>query len=527
MLPFNLFPRLRMRKVADGQGRELSFIQEDREEDADFAVILAEGLKKGQEYTLTFEYGGDDAVVDSGGGNYTLAARLTWYPNPSSSFDDRATYELTLKTPKGLTMVATGQPLGESEEGGLAVSRWKSDVPLAVAGFNYGRFKKSVVQDDKIKYTIESYANREIPDFLKGIQREVEVLESQGVRTATTLGSINTVGLMDKARGEAQISMQLYTSLFGPLPYGRISMTQQPAISFGQAWPMLVYMPLSAYLDGTIRHQLGIGNSDFFKYVAAHEVAHQWWGHIIGWKSYRDQWMSEGFSEFSASVFAQVVYKNEKFIEFWKDQRERITTKNVQGKRPSDVGSVYMGYRLNTARTGYVTQSMIYPKGGFILHMLRMMMWEPKTGDARFSEMMKDFVKTYYNQNVSTQDFKRIVEKHMTNEMNLDGNGKMDWFFNQWVYDTAIPDYKLDYRLDAAENGQVKLVGKVTQSNVDDSFKMLVPIYLDFDGRVIRLGTAGVQGNTTTPEFEVLLPRKPKRVMLCYMEDVLCTTDNR
>ena len=526
VVPFDLFARLRVKQVTDEKGRDLSFIQENRDEDADFAVILDEPLKKGQEYTLNFNYSGDDAVSDSGGGNYTLDARSNWYPN--TYFGDRATYEITLKVPKGLTAVATGQPMGESEEGDYAVTRWKSEVPLAVAGFNYGKFKKSATQDEKLKYAVEAYANRDIPDYLRGLQQMIEQAESQGMQTDTTLGSISTVSLMDKAKAEAQVAIGLYSDLFGTLPYGRIAMTQQPYFNFGQAWPMLVYLPVMAYLDSTQRHQMGLDRaSNFVKFVAAHEVAHQWWGHVIGWKSYRDQWMSERFAEFSASMFAQMIYKNDKFIEFWKEQRELITNKNQLGKRPSDVGGVYMGYRLDTPKTGSVTRAMIYPKGAFILHMLRMMMWEPKTGDSRFSAMMKDFVQTHYNQNVSTQDFWRIVEKHMTKEMDLDGNGRMNWFFNEWVYGTQIPNYKFDYRFENADGGKVKLVGKITQSNVEDSFKMRVPIYLDYDGKFRRLAAVSVYGNSTTDEFTVILDKKPKRAMLCGFEDVLCTMSDR
>jgi hypothetical protein len=165
VIPFDLFSRLRVRKVTDGERGELSFIQEHEDGDAAFAVILPEGLRKGHEYILTFEYAGDEAVVDSGGGNYTLVARDHWYPN--SNFGDRATYELTLRTPTDLTMVATGQVVSESKEDNLAVSRWKSDVPLAVAGFNYGRFKKSSVVDEKLDYTIETYANQDLPNSFR------------------------------------------------------------------------------------------------------------------------------------------------------------------------------------------------------------------------------------------------------------------------------------------------------------------------------------------------------------------------
>jgi len=95
---------------------------------------------------------------------------------------------------------------------------------------------------------------------------------------------------MDKAKAEAQVAITLYSDLFGQLLTVESRMTQQPYFAFGQAWPMLVYLPVLAYLDSTQRHQMGLDRaSNFVKFVAAHEVAHQWWGHIIGWKILRDQ----------------------------------------------------------------------------------------------------------------------------------------------------------------------------------------------------------------------------------------------
>src|SRR5260370_12502148 len=43
----------------------------------------------------------------------------------------------------------------------------------------------------------------------------------------------------------------------------------------------------------------------FVQEVTPHEVAHQWWGHMVGWASFHDQWLSEGFAEFSAGLFFQ------------------------------------------------------------------------------------------------------------------------------------------------------------------------------------------------------------------------------
>jgi hypothetical protein len=57
--------------------------------------------------------------------------------------------------------------------------------------------------------------------------------------------------------------------------------------------------------------------------------------------------------------------------------------------------------------------------------MIRMMMWDSRTGDQHFKETMQDFVKTYAGRAATTEDFKAMVEKHMTPEMDLAGCGKM------------------------------------------------------------------------------------------------------
>ncbi|MCP5108094.1 MAG: M1 family metallopeptidase, partial [bacterium] len=514
VIPFDLFPRLRMGAVTDAEGGLLPFIQEKHKEDADFAVILPEGLEKGKQYTLTFEYQGKDAVIALGNGNFTLAARTNWYPN--THFGDRATFNITLKTPANLEVVATGNPVDREVKGKILVSRWKSDVPLAVAGFNYGEFKKSVVEDKELNLTIESYANKEVPEVFRGLSDFV-------------VGSINPVRMMEKMRAEAQVGIRVYSKMFGPMPFDRIAITQQPFPTFGQAWPTLVYMPIISYFSSTQLAQVGLAEAlGFIKYVCAHEVGHQWWGHAVGWKSYRSQWLSEAFAQLSASMFAQVVYKGTKFVEFWKDERRTALRKNRKRKCPSKIGSITLSQRLNTGRTGNVYNAAIYSKGAFVAHMLRMLMWDHKTGDKKFSAMLQDFLKTHYNSNVSTEDFKRMVEKHITPQMNLDRNGKMDWFFDQWLHGTQIPHYTLKSKVKKAENGKFILTVSITQSKVDDSFKMRVPIYAEFaNKKVFRLASAVVKGNSTSQEFNIPLPRKPKRVLLCAMEDVLCTIEGR
>ena len=153
--------------------------------------------------------------------------------------------------------------------------------------------------------------------------------------------------------------------------------------------------------------------------------------------------------------------------------------------------------------------------------MLRMMMYSPqKGGDQRFQEMMKDFVKTHFNQDVSTEDFKAMVEKHITKEMNITNNGKMDWYFNEWVYGTQVPAYKLEYNV----TSDGVLSGKLTQSGVSDDFVMLVPLYVDMGKGWAKLGAARLTGNTSIDIKDLKLPAVPKRVAICAMNDVLATS---
>jgi len=530
VIPFDLYGPLRVNKVVDADGTDLNFVQESKDEDSDFGVIMPKPLEAGQTYTIAVQYEGNDAVRDSGGGNFILIPRSTWYPGNANVLysEDRALFDMTFRYPKQYTFIGTGSPVvPDVKEGDIAVAKWSSgQTELAVAGFNYGKFKKKAITDKDSGYEVESYANIEVPDELKDIQSQIERLESQGYKTMTTLGSITTTSMAESALADAQNASRIYNSYFGKLPYGRLAITQQPAGFFGQAWPTLVYMPYLAFIDPTQRTQLlGTrgGTDTFWRYVAPHEIAHQWWGHIIGWDSYHDQWMSEGFAEFSASLYVQFVRGNDKFVDFWEDLRKQIVESSpaTKDRKPYTIGPVTQGYRLNNGKTGGAARFLIYPKGAYILHMIRMMMYaQNKGGDARFQEMMKDFIKTHFNQDVSTEDFKAIVEKHMTPEMNLDNNGKMDWFFNQWVYGTQVPAYKLEYSV--SSDGMLN--GKLTQSGVSDDFRMLVPLYIDMGRGWAKLGAARITGNNSIEIKNIKLPAAPKRVAVCAMNDVLATS---
>jgi aminopeptidase N len=324
--------------------------------------------------------------------------------------------------------------------------------------------------------------------------------------------------------------VRLYSDFFGPTASKRVALTQQTACSYGQSWPGLVWLPMCYYYDANVRHELHLDFRDrgYWKVVVPHEVAHQWWGNQVYTHSYRDEWLNEGFADFSASLFIQMVRRSpQEYARFWEDEREMMLEKSEWGQRGADF-PLTVGYRANSSRTGdWVTRRLIYPKGAWVLQMLRMMLWDPKTGDANFQGLMKDYASTFSGRQATTEDFKATVEKHMMPIMNLGGNGKMDWFFDEWVYGTAFPHYQIGSSFSDGPNGTTIMDLTIKQSGVDDKFKMLVPLYVEMaNGNVVRLGLVTLAGNVNFNQ-KIPLPVKdhPKRALLNYMSDVLCTME--
>jgi Peptidase family M1 domain/Carboxypeptidase regulatory-like domain len=511
VLKFGLLPNLRVTRVTDEQGQDLDFIQESRKEDGSFYAILPQAPPLGMERSINVEYAGDKVLEQAGEGSFYVGARTSWYPN-LNGFGERALYDLTFKVPRRYKVISIGTLKGESIEQDLAVSHWITPIPVAVAGFNYGDYQKLDLPDDITGYKISGYYLSELPDNL----RRSRALQSLAPRSMTKY-----------ALEQARAQLQLCSFYFGKSPYDEIYITEQPNFSFGQSWPNLIYLPISAYTDSTQRWmlfgQINAKFTGFVQEVTPHEVSHQWWGHAVGWASYHDQWLSEGFAEFSAGLFLQQAVGadwRKDYIEFWERLRQRILEKNNYGIAPNDAGPLWMGLRLVSPRSESAYQNVTYPKGAYVLQMLRSMMYSLDDQDKAFIAMMHDFVETHREQAATTESFKAIAEKHMTKLMDLGRNGRLDWFFDEWVYGTQVPRYHFEYHVAPADGGKVKLHMTVTQSEVDEHFAMLVPVFSDFGSGMIRIGQIGIVGNTTR-SVDVLLPSQPKKVALNAYKDIL------
>jgi hypothetical protein len=511
VLKFGLLPNLRVTRVSDEQGQDLYFIQESRKEDGSFYAVLPQAPPLGKEQSINVEYAGDKVLAQAGEGSFYVRARTSWYPN-LNGFGEHALYDLTFKVPKHYKVISVGALKEESIDGDLAVSHWVTPIPVAVAGFNYGQYEKVDIADDITGYKISGYYITELPSNLRGF---------------SALQSLAPHSMTKYALEQTRAQLQLCSFYFGKSPYDSISVTEQPDFNFGQSWPNLIYLPISAYTDSTQRWML-FGNinskfTGFVQEVTPHEVSHQWWGHTVGWASYHDQWLSEGFAEFSAGLFLQQAVGpkwQEDYLEFWDRLRRRILEKNNFGFAPNDAGPLWMGLRLDSPRTESAYQNVTYPKGAYVLQMLRSLMYSLDDKDKAFIDMMHDFVQSHRERPATTESFKAIAEKHMTKLMDIEKNGRLDWFFNEWVYGTQVPRYHFEYQVAPQDAGKVKLHMTITQSEVDDHFAMLVPVFADFGKGWVRFGQVGIIGNSAH-SVDVVLPSQPKKVALNVYKDIL------
>ena len=140
-----------------------------------------------------------------------------------------------------------------------------------------------------------------------------------------------------------------------------------------------------------------------------------------------------------------------------------------------------------------------------------------------FKAAMHDLVNSYRNRAATTEDFKAVMEQNMPPWLDVEGNHRLDWFFNAYVYGTEIPRYSITSNIE--QKGDETFVHfKLTQSGVSDDFTMLVPLYLDYGNDNVKLaGRAMVRGSHELEQTMSLgkLQTPPRRMLVNYNYDIL------
>ena len=215
-------------RVSTG-GRDVAFVQEDRRLDGSFYVIMPQPMPRGAGQELTVEYQGDKVVYNAGGGNFSVGARTSWYPS-LNAFRDHSLYDLVFKVPKDYTLVSVGKLVKEWKEQNFACTEWSSDIPMAVAGFNYGDFKKKTVSDAQTGMEIDGYAAGQAPGYLQGA-------EGMGA-----VGNMTPARLLDQALVDAENAERVFNAWFGKSNSAASPSRSSPRSTSANPGPLWVYL---------------------------------------------------------------------------------------------------------------------------------------------------------------------------------------------------------------------------------------------------------------------------------------------
>lgn len=545
MLEVQLSRSLKIASVSGENGEALPYFQNEGLTDQEInsrghdavAVLLPKAPDPGCNFTLNFRYSGN-VIEDAGNGVLFVGARESWYPHYGDA-SEFARYELTFHWPRKLRLVATGTKSAESEDGDYRVAKWTTDLPVTQTGFNLGEYASNSLSSGN--YTIEVYANKQLEEILRAqLSRSPAPENPKGGSILThpspdvTLPQLppNPAALLKQLAKQIDSSIRFEENFSGPFPYRNLEVSQIPG-TFGQGWPGLLYLSTFSYLPEEAQYRAGLstaGRSFFTDVVPFHEVAHQWWGNLVGWSSYRDQWINESIAEYLALLFADSQKMQDHTLNSWLDRyRKRLTTKSDEEDRPpAEIGPIIAGTRLNSSRSPNAYNVVVYSKGTWVIHMLREMLRQPGTArgkdpDARFTALLHRLVTKYAQNALTTSDLQHEVESVMTKGMDMEGGHSMEWFFAEYVRGTGIPHYKVEFTSRRTEKG-FQLRGKLLQSGVPDYFIAPVPIYAGTGlGRTVYLGTVTATGGETSFTFTSAdEPRKllidPRMTLLCIPE---------
>ncbi len=498
------------------------------------AVILPEPAEAGKQLELEFVYSGE-VLAQAGSGLLYVGERGTWYPNRGMEMAD---FDLTFKYPPGWTLIATGKAApvattGASENSSdLQSSRWVSDRSMPVAGFNLGKYREAVAHAGNI--AVQTYATYNVEQNFPS--PPAEVVESPLVPVLQQQPRIIAPPRPSPAQNEVKVSdaaaqaIRYYSDRFGPYPYSKLALTQMPGDE-SQGWPGLIFLSSYAFLDAQERQQLHLQPYEISlqESIPAHETAHQWWGDLITWSTYRDQWFSEGLANYCALMILRDK-DPAAFHRVMEKYRNDLMQKNKDGIAPMDAGPVTLGARLLSSRFPEGYEAITYGRATWLFHMLRTMLDDaevkqeggkiPSGADEPFVRALRRFRERYKGHSITTQELLDVFAEELPPALRYEGKPSLDWFLNGWVNGTSIPKLELKgVRITPKANTTV-VTGTILQKQAPDDLVTSVPIYGTGNGRApILLARVFVDGPEST--FHISAPTGTRKILLDPEQTIL------
>ncbi len=398
---------------------------------------------------------------------YLFSQSSYWYPAPPEEGYFKA--RLKIMVPPEYTCISNGEMVEKGKVNGVerveAIDKvgrafyvFETHYPLKYLTFIVGKFTK--VHEDFSPIPLEFFVSQELRTFRKEIP------------------------------GETKDILSFFEDKFGAFPFEKMSIIKREWSTSGGHSPasFIVLNELPRFSVGSrIIYKSPVDLSRWDEYFLAHEIAHQWWGQGVTWKTYHDQWLSEGMAQFSAILYLEKKYGERAFSLILK----KLSDWTV---RKSKWGAISMGSRLSYFDFD-AYQAIIYNKASLVLFMLR-----DYLGEGLFFKCIREFFERHKYGSSSTADFMNTLEE--VSGVDLSQFSKM------WFDSFLLPEVKVSYSLQR-EKGEFILKFSIRQLKE----KFVFPLWLEWEigGKRIR---ERIIVNEIFQEFDFSLKEKPKKIVI-------------
>lgn len=484
VLKLRFSPDLEILKILDGEKRELFYTQ-DKLRKYLYTYLLKPPVKGESAFIEVFYRGrmpppmpSSDVIGQAGSGNrYVFRPRYEtyfyshagdWYPGPNE--EDYFTARLKIVVPPEFKCIANGEMVGEGrrngmadaveiEKAGSAVYTFETRQPVKYMSFIIGKFDRQKDLPGPVPITMSVSS---------------EIMDAQ-------------LQFADRAR----IILDFYEKSFGRYPYEKLGIVLRLWPTYGGHSPasfiVLNQVPWMGEAGIPSGGDSPVDLSQWPDYFLAHEIAHQWWGQGVSFATYRDQWLSEGLSQFAAASYLRDRYGDRAFASILK-KFSRWTEKK------SRRGPILMGSRLSYFDFD-AYQAIVYNKSALALFMLQDLL-----GEDVFRSGLQAFFEKYRYRPARTASF--IAEMEAASGRDLKA------FFHGWFSSHELPDVRTSWTETAVPDG-VRLAVRVTQLKGPFVF----PLWIEWTSgpQTFRNMVIVERGSQ---EFVLTLPAKPDKVRI-------------
>lgn len=376
---------LKVKGVFDEAGTPLPF---DHARDS-LAVELPTPIQSGMSVQLRFEIEGDVLYRPEGDSYWELGVE-PWFPQPDMG-GQYFTAHTTVKVPKPFVPFAPGTTVRRAEEGDYNVLETRLDKPVQFLAILAGKYAWEEETKDGVTVRVASYAGK------------------------------NTIALK-KLMNLTQKIIAYYEGFLGPFPFKEFNVIEINELGYGQAPPAFMFITKEAFnpIGDDLNELFSKGINERF----AHEIAHQYWGHVVKMPGPEEQWLTESFAEVSAGLLIRDLRGKSDF-------KGLVSAWRSRAKAASEASPIPLANRLANKSDRYAAWTtrthLLYFKGPCLLNSIR-----ERIGDKPFLIFLASCQSTFGWKFGNTRAVQAVLEAIT----------KQDWkpFFADYYWGTAMPE---------------------------------------------------------------------------------------